>query len=282
MQIVFWVVLALLLLFLMFLFAVMPRRRRPAARALACAVYAHRGLWGEGVAENSLSAFRRATEAGYGIELDVQLSLDGEVMVFHDSSLKRVTGCDASVFEKTAHELSSLRLSGTADTVPTLREVLSLVDGRVPLLIEIKPHRAWQEVCERTAAILDGYCGAYLVESFHPFAVAWFAKNRPQVVRGQLSAYFLGDKKTRTFGHFISQNMLLNFYTRPDFIAYCVHDRHRLPFLLCRLYRPYTFAWTIETKEDYAAAKGFDTVIFEGEAEKAVAAALQEGEKYDA
>ncbi len=265
MQVVFLVMGALLLLFLFFIFAVMPRQKREVAAPFACVHYAHRGLWGEGAAENSLSAFARAADAGYGIELDVQLSADGEVMVFHDENLVRVTGCEGSLYEKELSFLKTLRLSGTDDTVPTLREVLSLVDGKVPLLVEIKSDHAWRAVCEKTAEILDGYTGAYCVESFHPLCVAWFRKHREGVVRGQLSARLWKEKKHRTLSHAIVQNLLLNFYARPDFVAYDFRDRNYLAFRLARLWRPYTFAWTVKSAEEAKAAKGFDALIFEGE-----------------
>ena len=113
------------------------RRRKFADSSLICP-YAHRGLHGEGVPENSLAAFKKAVENGHGIELDLQLSADGEVMVFHDYTLKRMTGEAGLLSEKTAEELRSLRLAGTDEHIPTLREVLELVDGQVPLLVELK------------------------------------------------------------------------------------------------------------------------------------------------
>ena len=242
----------------------MPRRRREDAKAFFAVPYAHRGLWGKSVAENSLSAFRLAVEKGYGIELDVQLSKDGEVVVFHDVSLARVTGCNASVYEKDLAFLKTLRLSDTEDCVPTLREVLALVDGKVPLLVEIKSEYKWKEVCERTAALLDGYEGAYLVESFHPLCVAWFRKNRPDVLCGQLSTRLWKENK-RTLSYGVVQNLLLNFYARPDFVAYDVKHRHYFALLLCRLWKPYTLAWTVKSGEELSAAKDFDAVIFENE-----------------
>ena len=256
----------LLVLFLLFLLALMPHRRRPGTTELSKIFYAHRGLWDERIAENSLSAFSAAVQKGFGIELDVQLSSDGEVMVFHDEDLARMTGVNASLYGKDKAFLSSLHLSGTADTISTLKEVLALVDGRVPLLIEIKSDHAWRGVCEKTAALLDGYHGAYLIESFHPLAVAWFRKNRPHIVRGQLSARIWKDKTMRTLSHAVVQNLLLNFYARPDFIAYDLHDKNYFAFRLARLFKPATFAWTVRTREDLEASADFDSLIFEGEA----------------
>ncbi len=265
MEILFWSLGVLATLFVLFLLLLMPRRRRAEAEPFVRTHYAHRGLWGKGIAENSLSAFARAVEEGYGIELDVQISSDGEVVVFHDENLLRVTGCEGSLYEKDLAFLKTLRLSHTEDTVPTLREVLALVNGRVPLLVEIKSDHAWREVCEKTAALLDGYAGAYCVESFHPLCVAWFRKHREGVVRGQLSGRLWKEKKYRTLSHGLVQNLLLNFYARPDFIAYDFHDRNYFAFCLAQLWRPYTLAWTVKSAADARAARKFDALIFEDE-----------------
>lgn len=262
-----WLIPAIcLLLFLLFLFAVKPRRRRAEAKAFARFRFAHRGLWDENAPENSLAAFEKAAAAGFGIELDVQLSADGEVMVFHDENLARMTGCDASLYEKNAAFLASLRLLQTEAHIPTLAEVLSTVDGRVPLLVEIKSDHDYRAVCEKTAALLDEYRGAYLIESFHPLAVSWFRKHRPSVVRGQLSARLWREKKYRTLSHGMVQNLLLNCVARPDFIAYDLHDKNYFAFRLARLFRPVTFAWTVRTKQELENGADFDSVIFEAEA----------------
>ncbi len=255
-----------LLLLLLYPLLLMPRRRRPEAAPLMRAVYAHRGLHGA-APENSLAAFRAACEKGYGIELDVQLTADGELVVFHDGSLSRMTGKDASLHSLTYAELRELRLGESAERVPTLREVLSLVDGRVPLLVEIKADHAWRAVCESAAALLRDYRGAYMIESFHPLAVAWFRRHAPEVVRGQLSSRLTRDKRYRGIAYFLVENLLLNLVARPDFIAYDMRYPKFLPLALCRrLYRPYTLAWTPRGGEEItlAAQTGvFDTVIFE-------------------
>ena len=265
MKILFWILAALLALLALFMFLLMPRRRRASAERFVRTHYAHRGLWGKGIAENSLSAFAHAVEEGYGIELDVQISSDGDVVVFHDESLLRVTGCEGSLYEKELSFLKTLRLSGTEDTIPTLREVLALVDGRVPLLIEIKSDHAWRSVCEKTAALLDGYTGAYCIESFHPLCVAWFRKHREGVVRGQLSSRMWKEKKFRKLSYALVQNLILNFYARPDFIAYDFHDRGYFAFRLACLWKPYTLAWTVKSAEEARVSRAFDALIFEGE-----------------
>jgi glycerophosphoryl diester phosphodiesterase len=169
-----WALLGILLVFALYLFLLTPRHRRPEAEPLMKTAYAHRGLWDAKNPENSLAAFRAAVENGFGIELDVQLTKDGELVVFHDVSLSRMTGCDGFVYEKTYEELCALTLGKSNERIPTFREVLALVDGRVPLLVEIKSDHAWRSVAESAASLLDGYEGAYTVESFHPLVVAWF------------------------------------------------------------------------------------------------------------
>lgn len=263
-------------LFLLYILLLLSRSRRPEAEALLHVPFAHRGLHGEGVPENSLSAFRAAAEAGVGIELDVQLSSDGVLMVFHDETLVRMTGKEGKVSDYTCAALREMHLGESGDTVPTFADVLALVSGRVPLLVEVKYHNRIGETCEKTAALLDAYAGAYLIESFHPMAVRWFAKNRPAVVRGQLSS--AACKRKLTPSNFMVDSMILNFLSRPDFIAYSVNDKKHFPFLLAKLWHPYTVAWTVRTEAQLAAAKSFDQIIFENISVDAAKAAFGEKE----
>lgn len=233
--------------------------------------YAHRGLHGEidGVffAENSLSAFRRATERGFGIELDVRLSSDGEVVVFHDDTLDRVTNGTGKVKDYTAKELSELSLMGTADGIPTLREVLSLVDGRVALLVELKETGADHSISEKTAELLKDYKGEFIVESFSPLSFGAFKNQLPDVPCGLLVSKHTEKPECRTLKYRLVQRLLLNVIPRPTFIA--MHkDKIRLwplPFVRA-LFKVPCIAWTVESKEEEARAyeDGFDTVIFEG------------------
>ena len=151
--------------------------------------FAHRGLHKKDktVPENSLAAFERASSYGYGIELDVQLSKDGQVVVFHDDTLNRVCGVDSRVDEKTYDELSKISLCGTTQTIPLFSEVLKTVRGRGPLIVELKNGKRNEELCEKTYALLEKYSGEYCIESFNPFIVRWFKKNAPEVIRGQLA-----------------------------------------------------------------------------------------------
>ena len=262
-----------LLLFLLFLlvrrYLTAPNKRRDGVERLLGVELAHRGLHeNPPLPENSLGAFQAAVDAGFGIELDVQLSADGIPVVFHDQSLDRVCGISGSTRDYPFEKLATTPLFGQPETgIPSFADVLKTVGGRVPLLVEIKGEDPdFVSTCEKTAALLDAYSGEYWVESFNPLAIAWFKKNRPAVLRGQLAmAYSRHDKYKGKPKYRILQSFLLNFRARPDFIAYRVADADdRALRRLRRVYRVPVMLWTVKTPEDRAAAAGFDGVIFEG------------------
>jgi glycerophosphoryl diester phosphodiesterase len=147
---------------------------------------AHRGLWRSGGApENSMAAFDAACRAGFGIELDVRLSADGEAMVFHDDTLERLTASAGLIEEQTADELQALRLLGSCEIIPTLEQVLALVDGRGPLLVELKTPPGQEGLLERRVAeLLGGYAGPVAALSFNADALAWLAAHAPAIRRG--------------------------------------------------------------------------------------------------
>ena len=257
----------LLLFVCIYLFLIRTRRAGKAISSYRGVNFAHRGLHGEGRAENSLSAFIAARDAGFGIELDVRLSADGEMVVFHDDTLTRVTGIDKRVDELTLAELRELRLLGGDDTVPTLREVLEVIDGRVPLLIEIKEDAGKSAVTRTLVRELEGYVGPYIVESFNPLALKLFRKLRPEVPIGILAQHFCRRDEYRGKPlYFILQNMLLNFLYVPDFVAYDHTDSGMLSLKLARsLFGTVTVAWTVRSEEEGRVAKThkFDSIIFE-------------------
>lgn len=232
--------------------------------------YAHRGLHDieKGVPENSMEAFRRAVDHGFGIEMDVHILRDGQLVVIHDSNLKRLCGIERTIEDMTWCEVGKLRLQGTEERIPLLRDVLSLVGGRVPLLIEIKPEKGnHKELCAAVCRMLRSYGGMYWIESFDPRVVAWLKKHEPGLVRGQLLTY-LRKNETRDFPailDFILRNLLTNCWTRPDFIAYHHEERDNLSLRLCRkLYNVCQADWTIRTPEEYHEVKKDGSVaIFE-------------------
>ena len=257
----------LALSFIIFLILIKPGKKRECIEKYKNLKFAHRGLHNEERAENSLSAFKAAVDAGYAIELDVRLSSDGELMVFHDDTLDRVTNETGRVDERSAEELGKIKLGNTDDTIPTFREVLELIDGRVPLLVEIKEDAGKYGVTEKTVEMLREYKGEYLIESFNPLALARVKKLMPEAPRGILSQNFMSDEKYRTPTHFLLQLLLLNSVCRPDFIAFNHEHAKNLPLRLARgIFKAPTIAWTIrsEGEEKRAYKNKFDGVIFEG------------------
>lgn len=250
-----------------YLFAIRPEERH-AADAMKGLCYAHRGLHSKEAhaPENSLAAFRRAVDAGYGIELDVQLAKDEVPVVFHDFTLQRVCSAAGKICDFTAEELKQFHLNGTKETIPTLQEVLELVQGRVPLLVEIKCPDLGTHVCEKADEVLRSYKGAYVMESFNPFALLWYRRHRPEICRGQLSMNFQRQEGSYNPEQLIARHLLTNFLARPDFIAYDMRDKEAVSKNLCRKwFHCPSVAWTVRSAADLRKAKPFyDAFIFEG------------------
>lgn len=258
----------LLVLFAIYLFLIFPsgRTKKTAEFFEDCKTYAHRGLHGNGVPENSLLAFDLACKAGYGIELDVHVTSDGQLVVFHDDTLKRMCGIDEKTESKTLDELAALTLADTDEHIPSFKEVLELVNGRAPLIVEIKGSKIGNNlVCELVAEMLDEYKGIYCIEAFNPFYVAWWKKHRKNVVRGQLSSKMKKeDSHMGALANFALTNILLSFLARPDFVAYDVKEKKQFSFRMARLLGGYPVAWTIRSEEDKRKAEGdFKAIIFE-------------------
>lgn len=241
------------LLSLGYLCLIAPRKEREAARKPFRTSYAHRGLHGGGVPENSLLAFSRAVERGFGIELDLHLSADGKIMVFHDDNLSRMTGRDEKISALTAEELRTLRLGGTDERIPYFSEVLALVDGKVPLLIELKGTSATDmSLCVAVEKALRGYQGLWCVESFNPMQIFWWRRHRPDVVRGQLITNLV-KKKDGTLSKdpkdYLLTAMLLNVCARPDFVASNKKMKNLSVELSEKLFAADRFVWTVKGEE---------------------------------
>lgn len=250
------------------LFMLAPGRRNAELDKYKSVKYAHRGLHDGERAENSLSAFAAAKSEGYGIELDVRLSRGGELVVFHDATLERMTGACGRVIDYTADELKRMNLRDTGEGIPTFREVLRLIDGAVPLLIEIKQDTDESGVAERFIEEIRDYCGDYIVESFNPMALRVLRRARPDILRGILSMNYMKNEKYRgKLLYRLLGGLYLNFLMRPDFIAFNRED-HSMKNLryVRRAYGTPLFAWTVRSEEEElrALGDGFDTVIFEG------------------
>ncbi|MBQ9783040.1 MAG: glycerophosphodiester phosphodiesterase [Clostridia bacterium] len=255
----FWLgllALIVIIIVLLYLCLILPRMSGGADMELLRGNYAHRGLWNEQIPENSLPAFALAVQGGYGIELDIRLSRDRVIMVFHDDDLKRMCGVNRRVSDLTCAELKRLRLNETEYSIPTLAEVLSLVGGRVPLMIEVKGERE-PRLCQLASQMLDRYPGAFCVESFSPLILNWFKNYRPSYARGQLvTKVRQHERRGSRFANFLLSNMLLNILSRPDFISVNGLYRNRPVFLLClQVLRTPGFVWTVRNKKDYVTCR---------------------------
>jgi glycerophosphoryl diester phosphodiesterase len=248
------------------LYLIKPAKRR--IEKLPCLLFAHRGLHGKGIPENSIAAFKNAKEKGYGVELDVRLTKDKKLVVFHDDDLKRMCGDDIKLKEADYKDLNSCRLYGTDETIPLFSDALKVLEG-MPVICEIKAGTddPTAEICEAVCSEIKDYSGFICIESFNPFIVQWFRKNRPDIIRGQLSMNFLKNRNQLGFWQaFLMTNLFVNVFSRPDFIAYRFDDKS-FGYFLCRMiFNPLLVAWTV--KDEQARKKAeilYDAVIFEEE-----------------
>lgn len=277
MKVVFIIVLIILFAYLIL---IKPRLfGRPDSTPLRGFFYAHRGLHNMNpdlraahdpycndgdFPENSYAAIKRAVEHGYGIEFDVHLTKDNIPVVFHDDSLKRICGVDANLRDFTYEELQTFSLMGTQEKIPAFTDILALVNGKVPLIIEYKVEKGnAYKLCNICNAILADYDGPYCIESFHPKAVRWYRTHRPDIVRGQLSEDFTREKWS--LPRFMLSHLIGNCYASPDFVAYNCKHRKELSRTLCRnLYRGLSVAWTVRSQEELEEISPyFDLYIFE-------------------
>lgn len=230
--------------------------------------YAHRGLHNDEAPENSMKAFKLAVKHNYGIELDVHITKDEIPIVFHDHDLKRMCKVDKNINDLTYEELQVFRLKNTNEKIPKLADVLNLVNGQVPLIVELKARGKddFNLLCEKTTEVLDEYKGTYCIESFNPFVLLWFKRFKPSIIRGQLSTNHI---KGKTAGDSITNLLLtylcLNFQTKPDFIGYNHKYKDNLSFKICKnLYKTITAGYTIKSQYELEESKDdFHLIIFE-------------------
>lgn len=213
----------------------------------------HRGDFSDIAPENSLKAFSNAVEKGYSIELDVQLTFDGEMVVFHDSSLKRMCGAHGKVSKRTLSELKKLTLKGTKEKIPTLKEVLELVSGKVGLVIELKTYIKHRKVCEKLAVELQGYDGNFTVHSFSPYAMRWVGINHPEWTHGIVSVNYQRFGLIGILGQWLT-NIPFFDVIKPDYIFY-LYSHLDTPFVKKEKLRGVkTLCWTIKTGEQLMLA----------------------------
>ncbi len=256
-----WILIVLIIVLLAALCMLRGRVSNPRKQGLMGFSYAHRGLHSKGVPENSMAAFRAALDRGYGIELDIHLMKDGSLAVIHDASLKRTAGADVKIEDLTAADLSRYPLEGTGETIPLLPQVLELYNGKAPLIIELKPEQGnYAQLSQAACKAMEGYKGSWCMESFDPRCVWWLRKNRPDIVRGQLAYDYLKARaKLPWILKFLLTYSLLNFLTRPDFIAFEYKGRKNIGnYLTRRLWGVLGVSWTLRSREEY------DTAVKEG------------------
>ncbi|MDE7201533.1 MAG: glycerophosphodiester phosphodiesterase [Lachnospiraceae bacterium] len=269
----------------LYLISIKPRiYGRPDYKPFFGHMYAHRGLHNmnpaiqkiknivesnpadtdEKLPENSYAAIQRAADLGYGIEFDVHLTKDDIPVVFHDDTLNRICGVKGNLKDYTFEELQQFRLLGTEERIPAFTDILKMVDGRVPLIIEYKVEKNADKLCSICDSILSDYKGLYCIESFHPLAVRWYKIHRPNIVRGQLSEDFT--KQKLNIPYFLLSHLIGNCYASPDFIAYNCKHKNELSRNICRkFYKSLSVAWTVRSQEELdRVSRSFDLFIFEG------------------
>lgn len=253
---------------LLYMLAIMPRVFHCPDTSLFKKIYfAHRGLHDNATdaPENSMAAFRKAVEAGFGMELDVHVTKDGVPVIFHDFTLERICGDKAKIEECTYEELQRFTLCNSNEKIPRFEDLLTMIAGRVPLIVEIKSENVNVSFCARIDKLLRAYSGEYCIESFNPMVLWWFRRHHNGVIRGQLSSNFRKDGGYTQVMYFLMEHLLLNFLTKPDFIAYN-HKFYKEPGRrIChRLYSRPAAAWTIQNQQDLEAMRrNFDVFIFD-------------------
>lgn len=252
-------------LMLILLFCLYPGKSRSIA-PFDRVKFAHRGLHDDSLPENSIAAFRAAKEAGFGVELDIQLTADKQVVVFHDADLTRMCGVAKRIDSLTYDELQQYTLKDSNQRIPLLRDVLIAL-GSTPVLCEVKGYGPVSDcsLCAAAYPLLQNYAGPLCVESFNPFIIRWFRRNHPDMIRGILSMKYDNESGVTQIQQLLLTALLTNFLTHPDFIAFRHTDHRVLSLRVCRaLFRTKTFAWTIRSQvEQDNARRYFDTVIFE-------------------
>ena len=226
---------------------------------------AHRGLHDHEAPENSLLAVDKAIAAGVAIEIDVHLSADQQVMVFHDTTLMRMTGRAGRLGDFDATSLQQIKLLNSTCHIPTLAQVLERIQGQVPLLIEIKNKGAVGSLEQAIADQLDHYSGDFALQSFNPYSIGWFAKHRPTWLRGQLSCDFRDETDMAWMKKFLLRHLLMNGVSRPHFIGYDIRCLPAWGVTRARKNGTPVLAWTVNNKQKQQHANKFaDNIIFEG------------------
>lgn len=262
------ILVAIAIIVIIYLFLIMPSFKKPDCSRLLGWNYAHRGLFDNvfGPPENTIAAFENAIIMGYGIELDVRMSKDGVLVVHHDPTLRRTCKNKKRVSDVTAKELANMQVMGLNYGIPTLEKVLKIIDGQVPIIIEIKAEKKTADTVIALRELLMGYNGAFCVQSFSPIVLLHTRRLMPEVIRGQLSTDFAAEgSKKGTIPKFFASNLMTNFLSRPHFISYGYRYNNKLSFKICASRASFTAGWTIKNNAALLRTlRYFDIAIFEG------------------
>lgn len=224
---------------------------------------AHRGLHdiSQGIPENSYASYERAIERNYAIEIDVRFTRDGKIIVFHDDILDRLTEGKGRVYAKTWKELQELNLQGTQEKIPLFSEMLEKINGRAPLLIELKNVPERNDLVKQTLAELKDYTGEFALQSFNPSYIRKIRKQAPHILRGQLASIPAKYEKIPFLQKWALRNMPFHRWTRPDFISFNIAN---LPYKKAVRKDTLLIGWTARTEEEYLRAKPYvANIIFE-------------------
>ncbi len=257
------IIICILIILSIYLFLIYPSPKKLNKTMLV----AHRGLHDikKGIPENSLRAYENAIKHGYDIEIDIHLTKDNRIAVFHDDSLKRVCGKDILIENMTFTELQNYNLFDTYEKIPSLEDVLNTVNGKVCLVIEFKCLSLnCKRLCECANSILKNYNGEYIIQSFNPMVLNWYKTRRPDILRGQLSTAFLRQKDNSITKTLIGW-LVLNFLARPNFISFEIRYTNALQRRICSFLGAINAGWTFSNDTEFKKyKKHYDIIIFEG------------------
>lgn len=212
--------------------------------------FAHRGVHTE-YPENSMPAFSEAIKHQLAIELDIHITKDNQLVVFHDDNLKRMTGANEYIKLLTYEQVKTYTLNNTQYNIPTLKEVFDLVKGSVPILIEIKTNNDMKRLVPKLKLEIENYNGKVFIQSFNPFVLRRCYKAMPNILRGQLSSYFVGDH-LRFYKRIPIKKLFFKNFSHIDFVSYNVNN---LPNKYVNKMDVPVLAWTIKSQQDYDKAK---------------------------
>ena len=225
---------------------------------------AHRGIHNNiNLIQNTIPAFKEAIKQNLPIELDVHLTKDNKIVVVHDSNLINATKKDIIVEKSTYDEIKDLKLYNSKETIPLFIDVLKIVNGNVPLIIEIKNNKIPGKLEKELLNTLNKYNGDFVIQSFNPLVLLWFKIHDNSIIRGQLSAHNIRDAKSKILNYLLKK-MVLNFITKPNFISYQYKDIDEKLYNYCKRKNIILIGWTLKNKEESANAyKYCDSIIFD-------------------